>query len=665
MENLERRLDNGKDFTEYPFQLPEGMSESALFFSVLHKDILQRNGNAVLMGISKGQPVIHASAPSIEGENSLMRTFQQEITDGILPATTNFYTTLNTFHSPKRTVENLHTLNGFYIDLDFHDTLPLFLDEKKASLVSALTYEITFGYLPQPTMIVDTGRGLALYYIFERSIPCFTYAGDDPKKLAFAKACKKAKNLYDTTYRKLIQILQQTLKDHRYEKTVDTSIMDAARLVRIPGTWNEHAHAMAHIIYLNVEAPEYTSLDFIATFAGTKRKDKEKIIEFPVERVSFTAEGLIAFAKRRTKFLIKLRDMRKKQRGTREKLCFIFYETISIYMEEEDAVKELVEFNAEFKYPLNFSEVHSIIRNGSYEKRKKRGGQYKFTNAFLKDYLSLTEEEIEHCGFRFSQRAIDRKNKKKEKNAKIRAIAKLLKEGKLSRKMIAEKMGVSLSTVQRIAKKRDLLVYKKDEDVLISINSEKIEEESHMDENVNLPSDSVYMFLKNNLYLLDKNERKENLRMYGRIYLKAVSMLYTITHLNPYDPVSSMSIVDLDLVSGIQMQGDKDAESGWFKNFCILLSDRTVRDIRFAGLSEKTVPNLSMELLKSVELIFAWQKRKDSFYYYDADTVHNAFKKMTRQDIGYLFMYLDNRIKQEPVQNLVAAVIDFVLQQTA
>ena len=71
-----------------------------------------------------------------------------------------------------------------------------------------------------------------------------------------------------------------------------------------------------------------------------------------------------------------------------------------------------------------------------------------------------------------------------------------------------------------------------------------------------------------------------------------------------------------------------------------------------------------MELLKSVELIFAWQKRKDSFYYYDADTVHNAFKKMTRQDIGYLFMYLDNRIKQEPVQNLVAAVIDFVLNQT-
>lgn len=231
--------------------------------------------------------------------------------------------------------------------------------------------------------------------------------------------------------------------------------------------------------------------------------------------------------------------------------------------------------------------------------------------------------------------------------------------------MIAEKMGVSLSTVQRIAKKRDLLVYKKDEDVLISINSKKIEEESHMDENINLPSDSVYMFLKNNLYLLDKDERKENMKMYGRIYLKAVSMLYTITHLNPYDPVSSMSIVDLDLVSGITVHGDKDAEDGWFKHFCILLSDRTVRDIRFAGLSEKTVPNLSMELLKSVELIFAWQKRNDSFYSYKADVVHHAFKKMTRQDIGYLFMHLDNLAKNEPIKNLVAVIIDFVLQQTA
>lgn len=649
--------------------LPENATDSSIFLSALHESIDTRSGMTAIQCLSNGISIQYRTFKSLQAEVNGFYKIQEDFNLRLYPAEMGIYTALNIFHGPRRTNASLRALTGFYVDVDLHSLSASCLAAKKEALFSALSDAFLTKSLPSPTMIVDTGRGFAVYYMFNETIPCFRYHGPDAKKVSFSEACARSMEVYNETYAELLKKFELTLAKTGFSDVIDHSVTDYARLVRIPGTWNASANAYATLLYYTEKR---TSLREIASFCHTYKTHKTKnIIDLPIEQKArlFSEEQLIQLAKKRAESLIKLQHMRQNgNKGTREKLLFVYLETVLIYLDKEAAAKAAWNFNASYNAPLSDSEVRSVIRSLS-SKRHEKIGRYKFTNKFLQDFLNLTKDEILRCGFFSSTREVERDEKRKEKAKKERKIASLLREKKLTRKEIAEKTGVSLATVQRIARKRDLLVYSKKEDVetsvmpTVSVDSIK----NHQDENI-IPG-SVYAFLHDHMDLLDKEEKRANIKYYGKAYMKAVFTLSTITGLDANDPVSRIPVSDFDLETAIDLNGDEDAEKVWFTKFYNTLSGNTVRDIRFAGLCKKNLPNISdsyEDLIHTLQVIFLWQKKQKTFYYFNADAVHKAFKMMTRKDIGYLLQYLDNLQKnpesnQYALNHLTSTVVKAVL----
>ena len=82
-----------------------------------------------------------------------------------------YYMTHNGFTSACRKSEQVRQLNTLFFDLDCHDRD---LQETRAIVsqtLDTLKQAVGGGTLPQPTMTIDTGRGVQLFYILTRSSP--------------------------------------------------------------------------------------------------------------------------------------------------------------------------------------------------------------------------------------------------------------------------------------------------------------------------------------------------------------------------------------------------------------------------------------------------------------------------------------------------------------
>ena len=82
---------------------------------------------------------------------------------------TDLYMSMNTFYKPERTKENLRYLNSLYIDLDYYK-----MDLSRQEVLSKLEEEYFNKSIPVPSMIVDSGRGLYLIWLIEKTgMNCF------------------------------------------------------------------------------------------------------------------------------------------------------------------------------------------------------------------------------------------------------------------------------------------------------------------------------------------------------------------------------------------------------------------------------------------------------------------------------------------------------------
>lgn len=341
----------------------------------------------------------------------------------------NTYVTVNSFSGVKRKNSNLFTINGIFIDIDGHNLKPDEIVQAKINTVSVINDAIKEGRLCNYTAMTDSGRGIGLLFLYDRSIAAH---GNTERQIKFHKSL----------YNKMIKLIEKLLNEYNgVMLSVDKGVKDAARLCGLPGTYNYNARAYRRNIKINPDA-RY-SLSQIADICGFEPTKKQK------KKVNKDMRNVEGLGQSRADKLRRLQASRKDWQGYHHQLCFIYYNTVKLYMDESEAAAALEEFNWSFAdYGIDRAEIRGIIRSS-----KGNGAAYCFTNAYIMNSLNLNEREA--AEFKF-ETAESRELKKIETLKKKLARDKMVVHAILSCETYNEVVcltGVALRTVKRIASK--------------------------------------------------------------------------------------------------------------------------------------------------------------------------------------------------------------------
>ena len=401
----------------------QGRTEAQVFFNILLHD--DRNSRYIVSTEESGSWQERAfSAAELS-----VRRFR---------LSSNCYVSHNGFTSCCRQLERVRQLNALFFDIDCHDApvedLPRLIEETVARVTSAAASS----RLPMPSLIVDSGRGVHLYFVLSRSVPYRVKAGGEVNK--------KGDHLFKTVQRQLADVIEEVVAGIRHA-VVDRSVFDHTRVSRIPGTWNAKAQRYARLLHAS---DDYHHLKDLKSFRASCKARSNKV----------SSGGVVSCS--RPLMTARLRKVEELQRhraykcdGNRERMAFVYYNTaVQIYRHDEAACL-LVAFNEKFSTPLPQREIDNVIasvdRNVNLRGEK---GFYILGLDKLTELLALTEEEAVAIGFFSSKRMTDRaeaKRKTKEKrDARNAKIVELYKEGALTQKAVAEALNCSLSTVKTI-----------------------------------------------------------------------------------------------------------------------------------------------------------------------------------------------------------------------
>lgn len=295
------------------------------------------------------------------------------------------YISPNTFYKPFRAVENIRHFRALYIDIDLKYYY-------KAETVYMLYEKALREEIPEPSMVVDSGRGLHIYWRIE-----------------------------DAPYGALWT--WQELEDFLYKKLehlgADIKATEGARLLRLPNTYNSRSNSECKILIekditysmfdLREKYLKYKSKAYQLELHQVKEfKDNKKSVVSPL----FNSYSLHSYRVEDLKTLCKLRNYDVE--GHRNFILHCYAYWIGIYIrDDEELEKQVIEFNNAFKKPLKENEVKAILRcipkaiNKflDYQQRLKEGlvakvtkgmnerGGYWYKNETLIDRLEITPEE--------------------------------------------------------------------------------------------------------------------------------------------------------------------------------------------------------------------------------------------------------------------------------
>ena len=362
------------------------------------------------------------------------------------------YTTVHTFRGYKRTSDRIFNFGSIFIDLDCHADDPDQIQTAKMRTVEILEDAFSDGRLAVPTMITDSGRGFGLQYVLDKSI-------------ANTWKTEKIRAFYKKVRKKLYVKYLEILSADPQAAQPDASVLDDARVCRIPGTYNVAADNMCRLIAVSGKC--YELLDLVQgcnlwdwKSEEEKERKKKKLASRPV--VPF-AEYRLPFLSTRLEQLEKLQEMRGADcEGCREQMLFIAYSAL-VQIDRSTAAVRLQVINKQFTDPLPQAELDHIIQETDQSVGIDHKGYYKLSNVYVVDMLALTEEEIKALGIgQGLKRAADRKaarDKKKETRKKV--VELLMQADSLTYEKIAEAAGVSRRTVCTIAKAEGLMRYAK------------------------------------------------------------------------------------------------------------------------------------------------------------------------------------------------------------
>ena len=362
----------------------------------------------------------------------------------------NVYITPNTIYVPFRRVENIRQFRALFLDFDN-------IGEDK-HYVSYNIFELAAqDVIPMPTMIVDSGRGLHVYWRIKNAPYGALYSWQE---------------IEDMLYHRLKHL------------GADRQATDATRLLRLPNTINSKSNSECNVLWID-DKTEYSMYDLKDKYIKVKKKPKTstKTTNKVIANAFFNSYSLHMD---RATDLITLCELRKyKVEGHRNMLLHCYAYWIGIYVRSKEELADSVNnLNNKFKPPLKQTEVNAIlrcvpkaidkfiayeqgIRNGE-DKRVSKGMKdksgYWYKNETLIERLGITVEEQRHLKTIIGTRVkYDRKNEKRNKarrnengltpkqqelqDLKVKILE--LRNRKMKNKEIADKLSIPLKTLER------------------------------------------------------------------------------------------------------------------------------------------------------------------------------------------------------------------------
>ena len=373
----------------------------------------------------------------------------------------DIYMNVNTTYKPFRVVENIRQFRALYIDLDLKQG-----DFKTSSVYEVfwLAYE---GKIPRPTMVVDSGRGIHLYWRVQN-------------------APYGALN----TWQQLEDYLYYNLK----HLGADLRAIDGARVLRLPGTINSRNKKRCEVIYVDNKTT-YTMYDLREQYLDYKNyKEKGKQLEFTqvkkakskvINNAFFNSYSLHM---ERAADLITLVELRKYNvTGYRNMIihCYAYWRGL-IVRDEEQLYKEVLNLNNSFTEPLKENEIKSVCKTIlkkvdlfiTYENELRIGLKpklprgtkdkpgYWYKNQTLIERLDITEEEQRNLKTIIGKKIKYEKNnlrrtprnekgltKKQQELQELKVKVLELKDQNLSNRAIAKLLNKSEGTIRNILKR--------------------------------------------------------------------------------------------------------------------------------------------------------------------------------------------------------------------
>lgn len=370
------------------------------------------------------------------------------------------FVTPNTMYKKQRRVANIRQFRALFQDLDIHK-----LGYSKEEVVWSIYIMAYENKIPMPTMIVDSGRGLHIYW-----------------------KIKNAPYGALNTWQELQDYLYYQLKPLE----ADRKALDGARVLRLPNTLNSKENVLCKVLVIN-EYIEYSMYDLrekYLNYSVSKQlqfqevktlKKKTKVIN----NKFFNSYSLHMARVEDIETLCKLRNYDVK--GYRNMIihCYAYWK--GIYVRDIDELEnEVVELNNSFLDPMKETEISAVLRcipkaiekfisyeqgfrNGE-DKRVSKGmrdkGGYWYKNETLIDRLDITTEEQRHMKTIIgTQEKYRRKNerrtprnengltKKQQELADTKKIVLSLKEQGLSNRAIAKQLNCSEYKIRTLLKK--------------------------------------------------------------------------------------------------------------------------------------------------------------------------------------------------------------------
>lgn len=289
------------------------------------------------------------------------------------------YITPNSFYIPERSNDNIRHFRALYIDLDLNI-------HSKTEAFYEIYLKAARNEIPKPSMIVDSGRGLHLYWRIDHA----------PKGAAY-------------TWQELEDYLYKQLKD----LGADIKATDSSRLLRLPSTINSKNGVVCEVLEDN--DIRYSMYELRENYLNYRKKDKPKAntkkSKGKVNKL-FNSYTLHLARAEDIKTIARLRGYKVK--GYRNSLIHLYSYWEGIYTRDHKNLLDVVgEFNDSFTYPLKHTEVRAVVKSSmkaiesfiSYEqgirsgedkrvsKAMKTKGGYWYTNDRLIEMLDITELE--------------------------------------------------------------------------------------------------------------------------------------------------------------------------------------------------------------------------------------------------------------------------------
>lgn len=356
------------------------------------------------------------------------RAFRRDDLDfGIVPMSGSVYMSRNGFVGSRRDAAHVRQLNAMMFDIDCHD-----LDFERNVPVALQVFQgaVSSGVLPRPTMLVNTGRGIQVYYVLERSTSARRKDGS---------ANEAGLSYFHDVEVGLARAVCATFSD-AVGVTFDPSALDFARVGRVPGTYNPKAGRMCELL----ETGPFHDLAGLSKFAID---DPSPPCPKVRKRLPSTSSTLM---RKRLAGIERLQGHRDYDcRGSRENMCFVYYNTATQIHGPQRALDLTLRFNARFAYPLPPTDIEQIARTVDsvvirYGRHAGETGFYPLSAKSVVDKLMMTDDEMQAIGFFGSER------KRKRAHATLRR--KAARDSRNERIVHEYKMGRTLNQVANIVR---------------------------------------------------------------------------------------------------------------------------------------------------------------------------------------------------------------------